>query len=148
HTDNCQAQIDLALLAQKRDAVRLSLSASAVVELTRQQVDRDLPFARWQQASPTINAILEPRWPCLPNGKQLAWLAGTQTHDPIESVEDESRHMRACWFHLVDVAPAEVGKCQVVYRVSDGSLRSIRLDATHLRNVIAGQRQEWIAYIQ
>jgi hypothetical protein len=148
HTDDCQPQIDVNLLQERRDGVRLSLSASAFVELTRQLADGDLPYARWKEKSPSINAMLDPRWPCLPNGKQLAWLAGTQMHAPIESLEDESRHMRACWFHLLDVAPAEIGKCQVVYRVSDGTLKSIRLDATHLRNVIAGQRQEWIDYIQ
>lgn len=148
HTDDCQPQIDVNLLQERRDGVRLSLSASAFVELTRQLADGDLPYARWKEKSPSINAILDPRWPCLPNGKQLAWLAGTQTHAPIESLEDESRHMRPCWFHLLDVAPAEIGKCQVVYRVSNGTLKSIRLDATHLRNVIASQRQEWIDYIQ
>jgi hypothetical protein len=148
HTDSCFPQLDLNLIQRKSDLVRLSLSASAFVELTAQIADGRLPFARWQEGIKPINAILDQRWPCLPNGKQLAWLAGTQIVEPIENVEDESRYMRACWHHLLDVTPEEIGKCQVVYRVSGGTLRSIRLDAQTLKDMIAGQRQEWINYIR
>ena len=148
HTDNCQPQLDLHLIHEKSDLVRLSLSASAFVELTAQLADGRLSFARWKESSPPINAVLDQRWPCLPNGKQLAWLAGTQIVEPIENIEDESRHMRACWHHLLDVAPEEIGRSQVAYRVSDGTLRGIRLDTRALKDSIAGQRQEWIDYIR
>ena len=148
HTDDCFPQLDLNLIKERRNLVRLSLSASALVELTAQIVDRRLPFARWQERIWPINAVLDQRWPCLPNGKQLAWLAGTQIIEPIENLEDESRHMRTCWHHLLDVTPEEIGKCQVVYRVSDGTLRSIRLDPKNLKETIGGKRQEWIGYIR
>src|SRR5262249_53777554 len=112
HTDGCSPQLDLQLIRQKRDHVRVSLSASAFVELTAQIADGRLPFARWKERIPPLNAVLDQRWPCLPNGKQLAWLAGTQVVEPIENLEDESRHMRACWHHLLDVAPEEIGKLE------------------------------------
>jgi hypothetical protein len=71
------------------------------------------PGVRIEERIPSINAFLDGRWPCLPNGTQLAWLAGTQTTDPIENIEDDARHMRACWFHLLDVTPEQIGKCQM-----------------------------------
>ncbi len=148
HTDGCFPQLDLNLVRRKRDLVRISLSASAFVELAAQLADGRLSFARWQKYIAPINAILDQRWPCLPNGKQLGWLAGTQVVEPIENLEDESRYMRACWHHLLGVSPGQIGRCQVVYRVSDGALRSIRLDAQTLREIIATQRQEWIDFIR
>jgi len=148
HISNRTPRLDINLIKQKCDMVRLSLSASAFVELTRQVADGDVPFASWQASVPVLNSILDERWPCLPNGKQLAWLAGTQVVDPIESVEDESRHMRACWFHLCDVRPEQIGRCEVRYRLSDGTFRKIRLDRQKLNELVAGQRQEWIDYVR
>jgi hypothetical protein len=63
-------------------------------------------------------------------------------------VEDEARHMRACWHHLRDVKPEEIGRCQVVYRVADGTLKSIRLDQQKVKDLVAGQRREWIDYVR
>ncbi|MGA7500832.1 MAG: DUF2934 domain-containing protein [Isosphaeraceae bacterium] len=148
HTDDINPKITLDLVRERRDLVRMSLPASAFVELTRQLAEGDLPFTRWKERIPGLGGVLDPRWPCLPNGRQLAWLAGTQTIKPIENIEDESRHMRACWHHLLEVKPEELGKCQVVYRVSNGSLRSIRLDYQRLKQTIAGERQDWIDYIR
>lgn len=148
HVSNRMPQLDIGLLNRNRDTIRLSLSASAFVELTRQIADGDVPFASWEACVPILNGILDERWPCLPNGKQLAWLTGTQVVDPIVSIDDEARYMRACWFHLCDVKPEEIGRCQVAYRVSDGTLKSIRLDQQTLSSLIANQRQEWIDYIQ
>jgi hypothetical protein len=144
HVSNRRPQLDINLVKQKREKIRLSLSASAFVELTRQLADGDVPFASWQACIPALNSILDERWPCLPNGKQLAWLAGTQVVDPMENIEDEARHMRACWFHLCDVKPEEIGRCQVVYRVADGTHKSIRLDPQTLNDLMSGQRQAWI----
>lgn len=148
HVSNRTPQLDFKLINRKRDKVRLSLSASAFVELTRQLADGDVPFASWQACVPVLKSILDERWPCLPNGKQLAWFTGTHVVEPIESVEDEARYMRACWFHLCDVKPEEIGKCQVVYRVTDGTPKSIRLDRQKLIDLVSGQRQEWIDYVQ
>ncbi len=148
NTDNCFPQLDLNLINQKRDLIRLSLSASALVELTAQIAEGRLPFTRWQERISPVNTVLDQRWPCLPNGKQLAWLAGTQTIEPIENVEDKSRHMRTCWHHLLTITSEEIGKCQVVYRVSDGTFRSICLDPQHLKDTIGEKRQEWIDYIR
>ncbi len=56
--------------------------------------------------------------------------------------------MRACWFHLCEVKACEIGRCKVVYRLADGTLKSIRLDQQALKDIIADQRQEWIDYIR
>jgi hypothetical protein len=147
-TDNTDPQLDLGLIRQNGDNLRISLSASAFVELTRQIVDGDLPFSDWQAKIPALNDVLDERWPLLPNGRQLAWLAGTQIVEPIKSVEDESRYMRACWHHLLEVRPEEIGKSKVVYRLSDGTLRRIALNEAPLKEVIKDQRQSWIDYIK
>jgi hypothetical protein len=61
HISNRTPQLDINLIKQKRNKVRLSLSASAFVELTRQLADGDVPFASWQACVPTLNGILDER---------------------------------------------------------------------------------------
>ncbi len=148
HTDDVDPKLDLQLINQKRDLVRISLAASTFVELTRQLADENLAFANWKRRLPDLASILDNRWPCLPNGKELGWLAQTQTIEPITSIEDESRYMRACWQHLMDVEPDKIGRSKVVYRVSDGSLKSICLNYDNLEQIISDQRMEWIGYIR
>ena len=141
HTDGCFPQLDLNLVRRKRDLVRISLSASAFVELAAQLADGRLSFARWQKYIAPINAILDQRWPCLPNGKQLGWLAGTQVVEPIENLEDESRYMQRL---LAPSARRVPGADRQVPSCLPGlgwRLRSIRLDAQTLREIIATQRR-------
>jgi hypothetical protein len=139
--------IDFALVQQQKGGVSLSLSASAFIELAGQIADGHIDYATWEQRTPDFDAVLSSRWPCLPNGKQLAFLAGSPTTEPF-NVYDESQHMRACWHHLRTVSPDEVRRCKVVYRVSDGTLRSIRLDQSELQKTLGEQRRDWIDYVR
>ncbi len=147
HTDGCFPQLDLNLVRRKRDLVRISLSASAFVELAAQLADGRLSFARWQKYIAPINAILDQRWPCLPNGKQLGWLAGTQVVEPIENLEDESRYMRTAGT-ICSACPRGRSAGAKLSTGSRMAPRSIRLDAQTLREIIATQRQEWIDFIR
>ncbi len=147
HIHSHSPAIDLVLIHQKRNQVRLSLSASAFVEVTAQVTEGRILYADWETRVPAFHAVLDPRWPCLPSGKQLAWLAGTQVAEPI-NVEDESRHMRAYWHHLLTVAPQEIGRAKVRYRLSDGSWREIRLHFDNLEQAIKEQRKDWIDYLR
>jgi hypothetical protein len=147
HIHSHVPSIDLPLVRRKQDQVRLSLSASAFVELTAQLTEGRIPYADWQARVSALDAALDPRWPCLPNGKQLAWLAGTQVAEPID-VENESRHMRAYWHHLLTIAPHEIGRAAVRFQLSDRSWKEIRLNKDTLDRTIKQERKDWIDYVK
>ncbi|MBV9421208.1 MAG: hypothetical protein JO348_15680, partial [Alphaproteobacteria bacterium] len=101
----------------------------------------------WEAQVPVLQGILDPRWPYLPNGKELAWFAGTQIVYPVEDPENLSRQMRAYWHHLQTVKPDEIEKAIVVFRASNGSLQQIRMNVKKLYEALASERQRWIDYI-
>jgi hypothetical protein len=147
HIHSDSPSIDVGLIREHASGLRLSVSASAFVELTAQLTEGRIRHDDWKARIPPLDEVLDPRWPCVPNGRQLAWLAGTQVSEPIH-LEDESRHLRAYWHFLKEVAPEEMSRAKVVYRVSDGSLRQIRLDLQALNDTIRRERDSWITYIR
>lgn len=77
HIDGCTPQLDLAAIKKRPQDVHISVAASAFVELLAQIADARVAYSDWKTQIVPVNEVLDTRWPCFPNGKQLAWLAGT-----------------------------------------------------------------------
>ena len=146
HLHTIGKQLDFGAIHSNTEQLRFSVPGGAGVELLEQLTEGRLSWAEWTKGIPTIDSILDQRWPLLPTGRQLAAIAGTQTDIAID-IEAERRHLRAVWGlqrYAKSTADLQRGGW---YEGADGKRYAIKLELPKLQAAGTAERDSWRDYI-
>jgi hypothetical protein len=139
---------NVALVQQHLDYCKISIAGLAFSELTEQLLDERIPFVDWQTGSKDLKEIIDPKWPLFPSGKQLAWLAGTQTSEPCD-INFVQAHLKAVWYFLCAADSLTfLLKKDVVFLAPDRSRHKFGLTKERLDKVMRNERDFWIGCVK
>lgn len=135
--------LDAELIRNSRGICSVSLAGSTFAELTEQLIAGRIVFDVWNMKVTELDSLLDPDWPVFPAGKQLAYLTGTQTHEPVD-VALEQRYSQAVWHFLRQANSKDyLAKKAVQFLAPDGTVYQGDLTAERLEEEMKGQRDYW-----
>jgi hypothetical protein len=141
-------RLSVSLVQQHRDTCKVSIAAGAFAEVTEQLIKGRLPFDVWRSGAHDLDDILDPEWPIFPNGKELAYLSGTQTQHAFD-LDEHKAHVKAIWRFVRHAESLKLLTQQRgEFRAPDGSLRNINLTETRLYEVMKVKRDFWISCVR
>lgn len=134
-----------ALLALKGNHL-VSIADGALAELADQLLRGSISPGDWAKGIAAIDSLLDPDFPLAPGGKELASMWGA--HPPVGLDLGEARaYYRAAWRYLRSVQqPADLTRREVFHAPS-GRGYAIRLDAAHVRTVLAEAGARWASWV-
>lgn len=115
--------------------------------MLEQLTEGRVAWTEWSNRMPSIDSILDRRWPLLPTGRQLAALAETQTDISVD-IESEQRYLRAVWSlqrYATSTADLQRGGW---YEGADGKKYAFKLELSKLQAAATAERESWRNYIQ
>jgi hypothetical protein len=147
HIHGDDDSIDIPAVRARLTEYKVSIPGSTFAELIEQLLDKRLGFLDWSSAVGKLDTVLDPNWPCLPNGKELAYLAGTYTRQRID-IAEERPFMQACWKHLREAdCWTRLTRWPYMFKTPTGELKGNVLREDRLRTVMKDQRDGWVDYI-
>lgn len=132
-------------LRARLDVIKVSIADSAMAELFEQRVQNRIP--NWNERIGEIDSILDPEQPVFPGGSELAVLSGTQLGEEPNR-EDRTQYYRTGWQLLRDAGDLSELQRPHTFKTSDGRTMRITLDPGRLQNVMADERDAWVAFIE
>jgi hypothetical protein len=133
------------LLALKGNHL-VSIADGALAELADQFLRGSISPRDWARRITALDSVLDPDFPLSPGGKELAAIWGA--HPPVGLDLGEARaYYRAAWRYLRSVQrPADLTRREVFHAPS-GRAYEIRLDASHVRTVLAEAGRQWSSWV-